>query len=103
MTDEYDKNWEDLRRQDRIAKQAGILLGRYIQEPYADSHAVYVITHEYKHKVKIKVVTGIGDDWVIPYWGEETTIEKDYAESSIGFRDSLAEAFKRQQQERNNG
>ena len=57
------------------------------QEAYADGYAIYQIVRENKNTVRIKVCKDIGDDWVIPYWGEETTIDKSHAERNIGHRD----------------
>ncbi len=64
-----DGNWEKLRRIDGEAKIRGSLLGRYIAEPYADGQAFYQITRVEGNKVGISVCSGLGDDWVIPYWG----------------------------------
>jgi len=90
---EADERLKLLEYQDQLMKTHGQLAGRYIQEQYADGHAIYTITRVWKKKVKIEVVTGIGDDWVIPYWGEKTTIDREYAEQSIARRDNLAEIF----------
>jgi hypothetical protein len=90
-----DRNFKALEEQDAKAKEAGKLVGRFIQEPFADSFAYYVIVKENKVTVRIRVCTGLGDDWVIPYWGEETTIKKDYAEMSVGYRDKMEQMFPR--------
>ena len=82
-----DENWKKIKEQDEKAKQEGVLKGRYIQEAYADGYAIYQIVRENKNTVRIKVCKDIGDDWVIPYWGEETTIDKSHAERNIGHRD----------------
>lgn len=89
------KNWEALEECDRKAKARGELKGRYIAEPYADGKAVYQIIREDKKTVRIRVCTGLGDDWVLPYWGEETSIDKNYAIQRIAQRDALAELFGR--------
>jgi len=89
----WDETWKDVEDMDNEAKAAGTIIGRYIDEPIADGKAIYLITNEYKNKVKIKVVTGLGDDWRVPYWGDVATIDKDYALSKLKYRDSLAELF----------
>lgn len=76
---QWDANRQVLEEQDRKAKEQGTLVGRLIREAYADSYACYVVIKENKKTVRIKVTKGVGDDWIIPYWGEETTIDKDYA------------------------
>ena len=93
LLDEHDDNFKKLQKQDEMAKEVNRLVGRYIDEPWADGKAFYVIVKENKKSVRIRVVTGIGDDWVIPYWGEETTIEKSYAIQRINYRDKMAELF----------
>lgn len=90
---DWDTNNENLRQIDEKVKSEGGLVGRYIQEPYADSYAIYQIVGEKGSKVKIKVVTGIGDDWVLPMWGRECMIDKGYAQSSVYRRDKLREFF----------
>ena len=90
---EHDKNFQKLCEEDKIAKENNQLVGRYIREPFADGYAYYKIVKENKKTVRIKVVTGIGDDWVIPYWGESATVNKDYIIDKIGYQDKLAELF----------
>jgi len=89
----YEENFQRMEDEDAAAKAAGTLVGRYIREPYADGAAFYKITQEAKKTVRIQVVTGIGDDWIIPYFGKDTTIEKAYAVRNIKGRDTLAEIF----------
>lgn len=87
------KNEEQLYGIDREAKEKNQLVGRYIQEPYADGYAVYQVIRENKNTVRVRVCTGLGDDWVIPYWGEEYTINKEYAIQSIKSRDNIKRVF----------
>lgn len=75
----WKNNWEEINKKNEGAKIKGNLLGRYMSEGYADGAAYYEIIVVKKQKVIIRVLTGIGDDWIIPYWGEETTIDKNYA------------------------
>jgi len=93
MIAENDENWAQLAELDSRAKADNELVGRYITEPHADGCAVYQILTEKDRIVSIGIVTGIGDDWVIPYWGSSTTITKDYAKEKIRHRDAMAELF----------
>lgn len=87
------ENWAKLTKADEAAKKTGCLIGRYITEPHADGQAVYEIIKENSSKVTISVVTGIGDDWMIPYWGEEAEIDRSYAEQKINQRENLQGLF----------
>ena len=90
---EMDKNFKNLVEIDLKSKESGTLVGRLIKEPFADGYAFYQITKETKNKCKIRVCTGIGDDWIIPYWGAESTIDKDYIVKSITINDKLNMLF----------
>jgi hypothetical protein len=84
-----DENWERLREYDQKAKAEGRLVGRYIREHIADGFAVYEIIRENKTTVRIRRIEHIcGDEWSIPYWGEEATIDKVYALQRINGRDA---------------
>jgi len=85
-----DENWKKIVDQAEQAKKEKTLIGRYIQEPMGDGYAVYVIYKVNKKSVRIRVVKGIGDDWVIPYWGEDTSIDMDYVEREFDWREFLA-------------
>lgn len=93
LIEKWNKNIEALVREDKIAKEKGVLVGRYIKEQYADGYALYKITKETKYKVTIEVVKNVGDDWEIPYWGEKSIISKKYALDNILRRDGLEELF----------
>src|SRR5271157_5503662 len=71
----YEDNFRALQDKDAAAKKAGTIVGRFISEPFADGHAYYAIVKEKKTTVDIRVVTGIGDDWRIPYWGDKATVK----------------------------
>lgn len=94
--EEFRANEQKIADKDSKAKAEGKLVGRYINEPYADGKAVYVITKEFKTKVEIEVCTGIGDDWVIPYWGTKTKIDKSYALTNIQWRDNVEKLFRKE-------
>ena len=70
----FDRNWAKLEASNAKAIKAGKREGRYIQHPYADGYAVYLIVRETAKTVDIEVVGNIGDDWVLPAWGHEDTI-----------------------------
>ena len=93
MKKKWDKNDKALVKEDRKAKEKGCLVGRYIQEPFADGYAFYKIVKENKKTVVIEVIKNLGDDWVIPYWGEKTTIDKRYAIMSVEWRDKAEKIF----------
>lgn len=86
-----EENQKLMKEKDKEAKEKGVLQGRYINEQYADGYAYYEIIRENKKTVRIRVIKNIGDDWVIPYWGEEATIDKEHALRNIGWRDHMAE------------
>jgi hypothetical protein len=86
---EQEKNWEKIKKRDQKAKNTNKLVGRYISEPVADGKAIYVIDRENKNTVRIKHCKGLGDDYMVPYWGEAHSLDKEYALKSISFRDYL--------------
>lgn len=86
-------NHAAMQLQDQKAKEAGTLVGRYIEEGIADGAAYYVIIRENKKSVRVRRVTGVGDDWTVPYWGDEATIDKVFALQNIGWRDTCAKAM----------
>jgi hypothetical protein len=93
--DLHEANFKAMQECDEKAKSEGVLLGRYLAESYADGHAYYKIVKVNKATVRIQVVRGIGDDWFLPCWGEETNIPLSYAKASIERRDTLAKLFSR--------
>ena len=87
------ENWETIIKMDKAAKAQGVLVGRYIDHPFADGAAVYQVTKETKKTCTIEVVTGIGDDWVLPAWGEKITLPRSQVLSFIKSREGLAAIF----------
>ena len=71
---DWKTNFEQLTKLADEAKARGDLVGRYITRPIADGCAYYQIIRKNKNSVRIRVCTGMGDDWVIPAWGYEVTI-----------------------------
>ena len=90
---QWDKNFIRLVKEDKKAKENGLLIGRYIREGIADGHAFYKIIKEEVKTVVIKHITGLGDDYIINYWGKQTKIDKDYAKTNLEFRDKIDEYF----------
>lgn len=84
---EIEANQEKMNQKDLIAREQGLLKGRYVRIPQADGYAFYEIVRENKKTVRIRVITGIGDDWSVSYWGNEATIDKNFAIQNIGQRD----------------
>jgi hypothetical protein len=79
---QMDENQRELDRLDREAKAAGRLVGRVIRHSYADGYATYQVIKETARKVTIRVCTGLGDDWELPAWGRQASIDKTTA---LGF------------------
>jgi hypothetical protein len=92
-----DDNFNHLEKLDEKSRLEGKLEGRYINHPYADGYAYYFITKENKTTVSIQVLTGLGDDWVLPAWGKKATIAKDLAKSFVIRRDRIRELFSKKQ------
>lgn len=86
-----DENWKKVVERDAYCRQQDKLVGRYVQEPYADGYAYYEIVRENKKSVRLRVIQNIGDDWVLPYWGEEYTATKEYVLNSLAHRDRIEE------------
>jgi hypothetical protein len=86
-------NFRLLRDIDRRAAKRGELLWRYIAEPRGDGQAYYQIVRVSKRRVQVEVCRNLGDDWVVPYWGDRASIDIGYARRSIERRDRLAEIF----------
>ena len=101
IVNEWEENFAKMLKKDEIAKAQGKLVGRVIKEQFADGYAYYEIIKETKNTVKIKSITGIGDDWIIPYWGKMTTIEKEYVVHKLEFEDKLDELFRQRQEQQN--
>ena len=101
---DYSKGWEVadkqqkgyqaiLDKQDADAKASGTLVGRMIREQIADGFAVYVILKENKTTVRVGVVSGIDDDWVIPNIGREGSLSKDYVINKLESEEALSKLF----------
>lgn len=89
LIQKWERNTQKMKEKDRQSKEKGLLKGRFLNIPYADGYAYYEIIRENKNTVRIRVITDIGDDYVIPYIGEENTVNKGFALQNIGMRDFL--------------
>lgn len=94
-----EKNKQKMIEKDLKAKEKGILKGRYLEEPYADGYAYYEIIRENKKSVRIRVIKNIGDDWVLPLFGEEATVDIGYVKGKLRYRDYMDELFARRKEE----
>jgi len=95
VTKAFDANEALLERIDLQAAAKGELLWRCIREGRGDGYACYQIVKVGKRNVRIEVCRNIGDDWVIPYWGEATTISRKYAERKVDSYDAMKQLFGR--------
>jgi hypothetical protein len=91
--EEIDAHWNILKEQDRQAAANGTLIGRYITHPFADGQAVYVIKRTTTKTAQMEVVSGLGDDWVLPAWGVRPIIPLRQAKDFIRRREKLASLF----------
>lgn len=85
----WNKNFDKLVEEDVQAKQNDKLVGRYVKQQINDGYAFYKIIKENKTTVVVKVIRNIGDDYIIPYWGERASLDKKFVIRNIALRDSL--------------
>lgn len=88
-----ERNWQRLQEIDQQQREKGELVGRYVTHPIADGQAVYQITSVNGAHATIKVCRGLGDDWTIPAWGEQATINRQTVEELVTRRDGMAALF----------
>ena len=93
LFEEWDKNYDKMVAKDKKARKKGKLVGRYMREPIADGYAYYEIIKENKKTLRLKVIVGLGDDWRVPYWGDEANVDKNYVVDLIAFEDRLEKLF----------
>ena len=53
---DMETNYANLKKIDQKVKSQGGILGRYIQEPYADGYAIYQVVEEKATKVKLREI-----------------------------------------------
>lgn len=88
-------NWKLLQSIDAAAAARGELLWRYIKYPVADGYAFYQIIRVTKTRARIRVCTGLGDDWHVLAWGREASIPLQQAREFVRRQDGLAALFAR--------
>lgn len=94
MLKAQDEKMELVTARDRTARLKNQILHRYIRIPVADGFALYEIVRVNRMSVRIRVITGIGDDWRVSYFGDEATVDKQYAIENIQFRDNVHKLFR---------
>lgn len=77
LSDAWKMNWDQLVDQNDTAKRLGQLRGRVVRHSYADGFAFYQVIKVNKKTVRIRVCKELGDDWVLPAWGNETSLPID--------------------------
>ena len=90
---DYRKNWHRMNEIDAASRDKGTILGRYVQKQIADGYAYYQIVQAMGSKVQIVRVTGVGDDWTEPTWGDVAWIDREFAVANINRRDTLNSMF----------
>ena len=83
----WQQNFAEIQRINQLARERGTIVGRIISESVADGQAHYQIIKENKNSVRIRHCKGFPDDYMVSYWGEEATIDKQYALRHIRFDD----------------
>jgi len=95
-----ERAFQAMEDKDAAAKKRGGLVGRYLQEPHADGYAYYEIISETPRTVQVRVITGLGDDWRIPQWGDGGSISKKYAVGRLAQRDRMELIFKNRERDK---
>lgn len=96
----WKQNFVKMEEGNQKALEAGQLVGRIVKENIADGYAYYRVIKENKKTVRLQSVKGIGDDYQVPYWGDEATVEKKYVVSTLGYADRLNELFAKRRKEK---
>jgi hypothetical protein len=91
--DRYKQKQAEIKAKDLAAKQAGTMIGRIIEHPYADGYAMYEIVGQKGKNFEIAWVDDGGDAWVLPAWGKKTTISGTSARSFVERKDAMARLF----------
>lgn len=92
---EYDRLYKEFTERDAAAKEAGELIGRYIQESIADGYAYYVIVDAGPSSVIVEHVDYLDGYRVAMIDSMDGVIPKKYALENIDRRDRWAEYFDR--------
>lgn len=86
-------NYVQLIACDEAARAKGTMVGRTVKHGFADGYAYYQIVAENTRTYTIVVCKGLGDDWVLPAWGERATVGKSQIDRLLGFEDAMRAAF----------
>ncbi len=97
---DFEVNFKKLQQIDQEARDAGRLLGRYIDSSVADGYAYYQIVEDLGAFVKIRHVTGFGDDYSVMQWGAEALIPRDMAAGIVAHRDTYDKIIAEQRKEK---
>ena len=83
---------------EKAAIAEGGLLHRFIYEPIADGNAIYQVVRVNKKTVNLKICSLDGKyfDYVIPYWGDNPSVNREYVESSIARQDAIRNLIAKQ-------
>ena len=82
-------NFNHLKEIENKAIASGGLIYRFLYEAVADGKAIYQIIKVNKRTVRVRLCDIDGyADYVVPQWGEEATVNIEYAESGIKWQDA---------------
>lgn len=84
-------NMKRLKEIDKMQKEKGDILYRYLSFPYADSASLYQITSLNTKTATIQSVTGIGDDWEA--FGKKASLDLGTVLDNLSRRDRMNELF----------
>lgn len=86
-------NEAKLKACDEAARAKGQKLGRIVRHGWADGYAIYQIVRVTPKTYTIAVCKGLGDDWVLPAWGERCTVSKKRLDAMLDHEDRLKALF----------
>lgn len=91
-----DREFAELDAKDAAAKENGTIVGRYLKEPAADSHAYYEVVEDLGDMVRLERID-ICDGWSLQ-WIEDMggVVPKVVVEKSIQRREAIAALFAKQ-------
>lgn len=95
--DDFSEKWEEcqkanterLKEIEDKAIASGDIMYRFLYESVADGKAIYQIIKVNKKTVRVRLccIDGCFSDYVVPQWGDEATIDIEYAKSGIKWQD----------------
>jgi hypothetical protein len=88
-----DSNFKALMKCDTEAQERGTLVGRVLRHQIADGYAWYQVVEERPKTCIIEVCRGLGDDWVLPAWGERASIKKSIVKSFLEWEEKMKKLF----------